>query len=181
MIRVWSFRRLPGLNCAKAMRDMRSPPKTAWGLRLETDASCSPDSSSISVVTTLVVPMSIARPNFIPAVSPRSTARIRCRPPAPPRTNVATVTPAGAAPRAEGLTAEWPLAHDGGGRGRPRQELARARGAPPAPATRRGDVDTACVRRLENRRPGRNAERPARRDVDGIVEDCQRDGHGPSF
>ena len=28
-IRVWSLRRLPGLNCAKAMRDMRSPPKHA--------------------------------------------------------------------------------------------------------------------------------------------------------
>ena len=44
---------------------MRSPPKTAWGLRLETEASCSPDASSISVVTTLVVPTSMARPNFM--------------------------------------------------------------------------------------------------------------------
>ena len=76
-IRVWSLRRLPGLNWAKAIRDMRSPPKTAWGLRLETDASCSPDSSSISVVTTLVVPTSIARPNRMAVVSPRSTARTR--------------------------------------------------------------------------------------------------------
>ena len=33
-MRVVSFLRFPGLNCAKAMRDMRSPPKTAWGLRL---------------------------------------------------------------------------------------------------------------------------------------------------
>src|SRR6058998_2309156 len=80
MIRVWSFLRLPGSNCAKAIRDMRSPPKTAWGFRLETDASCSPESSSISVLTTLVVPMSTARPNFIPAVSPRSTATTRSLP-----------------------------------------------------------------------------------------------------
>ena len=42
-MRVWSLRRLPGSNCAKAMRDMRSPPKTACGLRLETEASCSPE------------------------------------------------------------------------------------------------------------------------------------------
>src|SRR2546422_725249 len=141
------------------------------------------------VVTTLVVPMSIARPNFIPAVSPRSTARIRCRPPAAPLdTNVATVTPAGSARRACGNP--WSTAGPTSAVGRPAaptgcpgagRELAPAGGAPPAPATRRGDVDTACVRRLENRRPGRNAERPARRDVNGIVEDCQRDGHGPSF
>ena len=42
-MRVCSLRRLPGLNCAKAMRDMRSPPKTACGFRLDTDASCSPE------------------------------------------------------------------------------------------------------------------------------------------
>ncbi len=76
-MRVWSLRRFPGSNWAKAMRDIRSPPKTACGLRLDTEASCSPDSSSISVVTTLVVPTSMARPNFRSAVSPGSTARIR--------------------------------------------------------------------------------------------------------
>jgi len=71
------LRRLPGLNWAKAMRDIRSAPNTAWGLRLDTEASCSPDSSSISDDTTLVVPMSMARPNFMSAVSPASTARMR--------------------------------------------------------------------------------------------------------
>ena len=66
---------MPGSNWAKAMRDIRSPPNTAWGFRLDTAASCSPDSSSISVVTTLVVPMSMARPNLWSAVSPASIAR----------------------------------------------------------------------------------------------------------
>src|SRR3989442_658967 len=92
MIRVWSFLRLPGSNCAKAIRDMRSPPKTAWGFRLETDASCSPESSSISVLTTLVVPMSTPRPNFIPAVSPRSTATTRSLPRPPAGANVVPAT-----------------------------------------------------------------------------------------
>ena len=63
-MRVCSLRRLPGSNWAKAMRDMRSPPKTACGLRLDTEASCSPEASSIRVVTTLVVPTSMARPNL---------------------------------------------------------------------------------------------------------------------
>src|SRR6266446_5004949 len=85
MIRVWSLRRLPGLNWTKAMRDIRSPPNTACGFRLETEASCSPDSSSIREVTTLVVPMSTASPNFISAVSPRST-------PISVEPNVVTVT-----------------------------------------------------------------------------------------
>ena len=76
-MRVWSFLRFPGSACAKAIRDMRSPPKTACGLRLETEAICSPEASSISVVTTLVVPMSMARPNLWSAVSPDSTARMR--------------------------------------------------------------------------------------------------------
>jgi len=40
-----------GSNWAKAMRDMRSPPKTACGLRLDTEASCFAEASSISVVT----------------------------------------------------------------------------------------------------------------------------------
>ncbi len=84
-MRVWSLRRLPGLNWAKAMRDMRSAPNTAWGLRLDTEASCSPDSSSISDDTTLVVPISTAIPNFRSAVSPASTARMR-------RPQVVTVT-----------------------------------------------------------------------------------------
>ncbi len=72
-MRVCSLRRLPGSNWAKAMRDMRSPPKTACGLRLETEASCSPEPSSSSVVTTLVVPTSMARPKRMEVVSPRST------------------------------------------------------------------------------------------------------------
>ena len=72
-----SFRRLAGLNCANAMRDMRSPPNTAWGLRLDTEPSSSPDVSSIRLVTTLVVPTSIARPNAMLEVSPRSTASRR--------------------------------------------------------------------------------------------------------
>ena len=78
-MRVCSLRRLPASNWAKAMRDIRSPPNTAWGLRLETAASCSPDSSSIRVVTTLVVPMSMARPNLWSAVSSASIERT-CRP-----------------------------------------------------------------------------------------------------
>ena len=77
MIRVWSLRRLPASNWTKAMRDIRSPPNTACGLRLETEASCSPDSSSIRLLTTLVVPMSMARPNLRSEVSPDSTASKR--------------------------------------------------------------------------------------------------------
>ena len=100
-MRVCSLRRLPGSNCAKAMRDMRSAPKTAWGLRLETEASCSPEPSSSSVVTTLVVPTSIARPKRIDVVSPRSTARTR---PA----KVVTVTPAGSSRRASGSPVSTP-------------------------------------------------------------------------
>jgi hypothetical protein len=67
------------------MRDMRSAPNTACGFRLETDASCSPDSSSINVDTTLVVPTSTAMPKRIAAVSPGSTASTR-------RPHVVTVT-----------------------------------------------------------------------------------------
>ena len=66
---------------------MRSPPNTACGLRLDTAAICSPDSSSINVVTTLVVPMSMARPNLWSAVSPGSMATTRLP-------NVVTVTSA---------------------------------------------------------------------------------------
>ena len=100
-MRVVSLRRLAGLNCAKAMRDMRSPPNTAWGLRLETEASCSPDVNSTRVVTTLVVPTSMARPNFMDVVSPRSTAMMR-------RPNVVTVVPAGSSRRAWGRRASTP-------------------------------------------------------------------------
>ena len=98
MLRVRSFRKFPGLNCANAMRDIKSPPNTDWGFRLEIEASRSPDSSSSSVLTTLVVPTSMARPNFIAEVSPRSTARMR-----PP--NVVTVTPAGSSRSADGSAA----------------------------------------------------------------------------
>ena len=106
-MRVCSLRRLPGLNWAKAMRDMRSPPKTDWGLRLDTDASCSPDASSSRVVTTVVVPMSMASPKRMAVVSPRSTARMR---PA----NVVTVTPAGSSRNADGSPASTPGATSAG-------------------------------------------------------------------
>ena len=98
-MRVWSFLRFPGSACAKAIRDMRSPPKTACGLRLETEAICSPEASSISVVTTLVVPMSMARPNLWSAVSPDSTARMR-------------------RPKRVTVTSPWRFA-EGGGQGLP--------------------------------------------------------------
>ena len=100
-MRVCSLRRLPASNWANAMRDMRSPPKTDCGLRLETEASCSPEVSSSSVVTTVVVPTSMASPKRIAVVSPRSTARMR---PA----NVVTVTPAGSSRSAAGSVARTP-------------------------------------------------------------------------
>ena len=74
-MRLWSFRRFDGFHWAKAIRDIRSPPNVAWGFRLDTEAITSPEASSSSVVTTLVVPTSIATPNAIAVVSPRSTPR----------------------------------------------------------------------------------------------------------
>ena len=94
-MRIWSLRRLPGLPWAKAMRDIRSAPKTACGFRLDTDASCSPDSSSIRALTTLVVPTSTASPNLRSAVSPGSTDRTR-------GPNVVTVTSPPCSRRAPG-------------------------------------------------------------------------------
>ena len=74
-MRLWSLRRFDGFHWAKAIRDIRSPPNVAWGFRLDTEAMTSPEASSSSVVTTLVVPTSIATPNAIAVVSPRSTPR----------------------------------------------------------------------------------------------------------
>ena len=74
-MRLWSLRRFDGFHWAKAIRDIRSPPNVAWGFRLDTEAITSPEASSSSVVTTLVVPTSIATPNAIAVVSPRSTPR----------------------------------------------------------------------------------------------------------
>jgi hypothetical protein len=76
MIRLWSFRRFAGFHWAKAIRDIRSPPNVACVFRLDTEAISSPDASSSSVVTTLVVPTSIARPNAMALVSPRSTPSV---------------------------------------------------------------------------------------------------------
>jgi hypothetical protein len=79
------------------------------------------------------------------------------------------------------VVAELDLVHDRRRRRQTGQELDPARGAPSAPAARRGDVHAARVRRLQNRGPGRDAERPARRGAAGSEDDRQRDGHGPSF
>jgi hypothetical protein len=60
--RVCSFFRAAGLNWAKAMRDIRSPPYIAWGFIWPTAASCSPVARSSRKPTMLVVPMSKAMP-----------------------------------------------------------------------------------------------------------------------
>src|SRR2546428_6406649 len=80
-----------------------------------------------------------------------------------------------AIPLADEVIAELNLVHDRRRRWQARPELDSARGGPTAPATRRGDGDTAGLRRLQNRRPGPNPERPARRDAARIGEDFQPD------
>ena len=79
------------------------------------------------------------------------------------------------------VVAELDLVHDRRRRRQAGQELDPARRAAAAPAAGRRDVDAARVRRLEDRRPRRDAQRPARGRVVWIGDEGQRDGHGLTF
>ena len=132
MIRLWSLRRFDGFHWAKAIRDMRSPPNVACGLRLDTEAITSPEASSRSVVTTLVVPTSTAMPKAMAVVSPRSTV-------SGPPWNVTTVTSALASRSVVGSVRITSRGTSAGSRCRPPARAARGRmsgGAPPGAGRR---------------------------------------------
>jgi hypothetical protein len=82
---------------------------------------------------------------------------------------------------ADEIGAELHLVHDRRRRRQPGQELDPARRASTAPTAGRRDVDAAVVRRLEDRRPGRDGQRPARAGIVRIGHERERDGHRFTF
>src|SRR5258708_1742484 len=171
------------------MRDMRSPPKTACGFRLDTDAS-----RELLEVGRLVVLLPWQRDLHQLLGDSGIDAHAESADPGPRAEDLERVLLErrrdldgdGLGDRAlagepvaltHEVVAELDLVHDRGRRDRALDELDAAGGAAAPAAAGGGDVHAAVVRRREDAGAGRDGQLAARPGVARLRQDDERDGH----